>query len=139
MFVCNSVTRWRNTQSFGLFCTFWWKSGGGRRRSFTYLSMCEKKLLFFLRVLSMYLTSYDLHLPVFRAFLHFLVEVGWRSMEVICKPFYVREKLLYYSTIFCFAREGKTNKNRRKRLWKMTVDFLVHTMYTIISGAQKVR
>lgn len=38
--------------------------------------MCEKILLFSLRVLSMYLTSYDLHLLVFRAFFAFLVEVG---------------------------------------------------------------
>ena len=35
----------------------------------------------------MYLTSTDLHLPVFRAFFAFFVTVGWRSVEVICKPF----------------------------------------------------
>jgi hypothetical protein len=50
-----------------------------------------------------------------------------------------RYAYLYYNTIFCFAREGKTNKNKRKRLWKMTVDFLEHIMYTVFSGAQKVR
>ena len=57
---------------------------GGRLHTF----LCERKnILFLLRVLSMYLTSYDFHLPVFRAFLPFfggsLVEVG----GVICKPF----------------------------------------------------
>jgi hypothetical protein len=50
-----------------------------------------------------------------------------------------RYAYLYYNTIFCFAREGKPNKKKQKKLWKMTVDFLEHVMYTIFSGAQKVR
>ena len=35
----------------------------------------RKNLLFLLRVLSMYLTGLHRHIPVFRAFLHFLVTV----------------------------------------------------------------
>ena len=69
---------------------------GGRFHTF----LCERKnILFLLRVLSMYLTSYDLHFPVFRAFLPFLVEVWWRSVEVICKPFSAREKFLAVFTV----------------------------------------
>lgn len=38
--------------------------------------LCVRKITFFLRVLSMYLTFTALHIPVFRAFLHFFVTVG---------------------------------------------------------------
>ena len=51
---------------------------GGRLHTF----LCERKnILFLLRVLSMYLTSYDFHLPVFRAFLPFFGGSRWKSVE----------------------------------------------------------
>ena len=56
--------------------------------------LCVRKITFFLRVLSMYLTFTDLHFPVFRAFLPFFGGSQWRSVEVICKPFPKSENFL---------------------------------------------
>ena len=56
---------------------------GGRLHTF----ICERKnILFLLRVLSMYLTFTDLHLPVFRVFLPFLVEVGEGRRLIVRLP-----------------------------------------------------
>ena len=56
---------------------------GGRLHTF----LCERKnILFLLRVLSMYLTSYDFHLPVFRAFFALLVEVGGGRRLIVRLP-----------------------------------------------------
>ena len=43
----------------------------------------------------------DLHSPVFRAFLCFLVEVGCKSMSVVCKPFPKSENFFAFHFLHC--------------------------------------
>ena len=61
--------------------------GGSRRRSFTYLSIERKKYTFFTPCVKYVFDFHRPPPPSFSGFFAFFVTVGWRSVEVICKPF----------------------------------------------------
>ena len=67
---------------------------------------------FFLRVLSMYLTVNDLHLPVFRAFLHFLVTVEDSKSRLQGKDETTIKIALLFVPVFVAACEESCNKSR---------------------------
>ena len=91
----------------------WIERKSDSRVSRLHTFLCERNfLLFFLRVLSMYLTDTTVTFPVFRAFLHFLVTVEDSKSRLQGKDGTAIRIAWLFLPVFVAACEGFCSKSR---------------------------